>query len=201
MTSAADRNRAPGNKLRDPTVLPSESLEAGVLHNPFSTSRDWSEVFFVTLFSRRRFAIRTMFKNPGFTLIAALSLALASARTAHLQASQTLSSPSASILEPSSVLDITTNTPDNPLRRRLLPNSAIFKPNQILRRMSLSTLDGQRRDSAQTLPQVVSGVIAVTVFLRDFGVQPSRTRFCPRKAKFPRRDAVAVGRYDSAQRS
>jgi len=129
----------------------------------------------ITLFQDVRFAIRTMFKNPGFTLIAALSLALGiGANSAIFSLADALLLRPLPILEPSSVLDITTNTPDNPFGGVSYPN---FRDLQTKSKsfdgmvaFQLSTVSVAT--SAQTLPQVVSGVIASDNFFRDFGVQP-----------------------------
>jgi len=141
-----------------------------------------------------------MFKNPGFTLIAALSLALGiGANSAIFSLADALLLRPLPILEPSSVLDITTNTPDNPFGGVSYPN---FRDLQTKSKsfdgmvaFQLSTVSVAT--SAQTLPQVVSGVIASDNFFRDFGVQPISGRgFLPEEGKVPGRDAVAVVGYD-----
>jgi macrolide transport system ATP-binding/permease protein len=154
----------------------------------------------ITLFQDVRYAIRILIKNPGFTLIAALSLALGiGANSAIFSLADALLLRPLPILEPSSVMDISTSTPDNPFGSVSYPNfrdlQAKSQSFDSMVAFELSTLSVAT--SAQTLPQVVSGVIASDNFFRDFGVQPILGRgFLPEEGKVPGRDAVVVIGYD-----
>jgi predicted permease len=154
----------------------------------------------ITFFQDIRYAIRILFKNPGFTLIATLSLALGiGANSAIFSLADALLLRPLPILEPSSVVDISTTTPDNPFGSVSYPNfrdlQAKSQSFDTMVAFELSTLSVAT--SAQTLPQVVSGVIASDNFFRDFGVQPILGRgFLPEEGKVPGRDAVVVIGYD-----
>ena len=154
----------------------------------------------ITFLQDVRFALRILLKNPGFTLIAALSLALGiGANSAIFSLADALLLRPLPILEPSSVLDITTNTPDNPFGGVSYPNfrdlQAKSKSFDGMVAFQLSTLSVAT--SAQTLPQVVSGVVASDNLFQSFGVQPLLGRgFLPEEGKVPGRDAVAVISYD-----
>jgi predicted permease len=151
----------------------------------------------INFFQDIRYAIRILLKNPGFTLIATLSLALGiGANSAIFSLADALLLRPLPILEPSSVLDIGTNTPDNPFGngvsypnfRDLQSKSQSFEG---MVAFQLSTLSVAT--SAQSLPQVVSGVIATDNFFQALGVQPVLGRgFVPEEGKVPGRDAVAV---------
>src|ERR1700730_5494637 len=151
----------------------------------------------ITFFQDIRFAIRTMLKNPGFTLIATLSLALGiGANCAIFSLADALLLRPLPILEPSSVLDISTNTPDNPF------GNGVSYPNFHDLQAKSQSFDGMVAfqfstlsvaTSAQNLPQVVSGVIASENFFQALGVVPILSRgFLPEEGKVPGRDAVAV---------
>jgi predicted permease len=151
----------------------------------------------ITFFQDIRYAIRILLKNPGFTLIATLSLALGiGANSAIFSLADALLLRPLPILEPSSVLDISTNPPDNPFGggvsfpnfRDLQAKSQSFEG---MVAFQLSTLSVAT--SPKTLPQVVSGVIASDNFFQTLGVRPVLGRgFVPDEGKVPGRDAVAV---------
>jgi macrolide transport system ATP-binding/permease protein len=151
----------------------------------------------VTFFQDIRYAIRILLKNPGFTLIATLSLALGiGANSAIFSLADALLLRPLPILEPSSVLDINTSTPDNPFGggvsfpnfRDLQAKSHSFEG---MVAFQLSTLSVAT--SPNTVPQVVSGVIASENFFQTLGVRPVLGRgFLPDEGKVPGRDAVAV---------
>jgi macrolide transport system ATP-binding/permease protein len=151
----------------------------------------------ITFFQDIRYAIRILLKNPGFTLIATLSLALGiGANSAIFSLADALLLRPLPILEPSSVLDINTSTPDNPFGggvsfpnfRDLQAKSHSFEG---MVAFQLSTLSVAT--SPNTVPQVVSGVIASENFFQTLGVRPVLGRgFLPDEGKVPGRDAVAV---------
>ena len=154
----------------------------------------------ISFFQDVRYAIRILFKNPGFTLIAALSLALGiGANSAIFSLADALLLRPLPILEPSSVLDVSTNTTDNPFGGISYPNfrdlQAKSKSFDEMVAFQISTVSVAT--SAQAVPQIISGVIASENLFQALGVQPILGRgFLPEEGKVPGRDAVAVVSYD-----
>jgi predicted permease len=147
-----------------------------------------------------RFAIRVLLKNPGFTLIAALSLALGiGANSCIFSLADALFLRPLPVLEPSSVVNISTNTVDNPFNGISYPNFRDLRDKSHsfdgvvafrLSTMSVAT-------SAKSIPQVKTGVLASENFFQVLGVQPILGRgFLPDEGKVSGRDAVVVVSYD-----
>jgi predicted permease len=154
----------------------------------------------ISFFQDVRYAVRILFKNPGFTLIAALSLALGiGANSAIFSLADALLLRPLPILEPSSVLDISTSTTDNPFSGVSYPNfrdlQAKSKSFDGIVAFQISTVSVAT--SAQAVPQVISGVVASENLFQALGVRPILGRgFLPEEGKVPGRDAVAVVSYD-----
>src|SRR4051794_20446529 len=150
-----------------------------------------------TIIQDLRFAIRILIKNPGFSLIAIVSLALGiGANAAIFSLADALFLRPLPILEPSAVVNITTDTPENAFGQ----GSSVSYPNYLdLREKShsfesmtafqLTTLSVA--PSSRELPKIRTGVIASDNFFQTLGVQPVLGRaFLPEEGKVPGRDAV-----------
>jgi predicted permease len=174
-------------------------LEAGVLLPKHRVpGRPWRIIVF-TFFHDIRFAVRVLLKNPGFTLIAALSLALGIGANGCIfsLADAALLRP-LPVLEPSSVLNVSTNTPDNPF-------SAVSYPDYLDFRDKSHCFDGMVASQTATFsvatsttsfPQIRFGVLASDNFFQQLGVKPILGRgFLPEEGKVPGRDAVVVVSY------
>jgi putative ABC transport system permease protein len=156
-----------------------------------------------TILQDFRFALRILIKNPGFSLIAILSLALGiGANAAIFSLADALFLRPLPILEPSAVLNISTNTPDNPFTtgsnvsypnyRDLRDKSHSFESMTAFQLTTLSVAP-----SARDLPKVRTGVLASDSFFQTLGIQPFLGRtFLPEEGKVPGRDAVVVVGYD-----
>ena len=154
----------------------------------------------VTFFQDIRYALRILLKNPGFTLIAALSLALGiGANSAIFSLADAILLRPLPILEPCSVMHVSTTTPDNPYGGVSYPNYRDLRAKSQsfdgMLACRLSTLSVAT--SPKALPQIRSGVIASDNFFQTLGVQPFLGRgFLPEEGKVPGRDAVVVVSYD-----
>jgi predicted permease len=147
-----------------------------------------------------RYAFRILLKNPSFTLIAVLSLALGiGANSAIFSLADAILLRPLPILQPSSVLNVTTNTPDNPY-------GGVSYPNYLDLQAKSHSFDGMVAyqlatlsvaTSPKALPQICSGVIASDNFFSALGVLPILGRgFLAEEGKVPGRDAVVVISYD-----
>ena len=157
----------------------------------------------LTIIQDFRFALRILVKNPGFSLIAILSLALGiGANAAIFSLADALFLRPLPILEPSAVLNISTNTPGNPFStgsnvsypnyRDLRDKSHSFDSMTAFQLTTLSVAP-----SARDLPKVRTGVIASDNFFQTLGIQPLLGRtFLPEEGRVPGRDAVVVVGYD-----
>jgi predicted permease len=154
----------------------------------------------ITFLQDVRYAFRLLLKNPGFTAIAVLSLALGiGANSAIFSLADALLLRPLPILAPSDVMNISTSTPDNPF-------GAVSYPNYLDLRARSQSFDGMTAfelstlsiaTSPQALPQIYAGVVASDNFFQALGVQPILGRgFLPEEGKVPGRDAVAVISYD-----
>jgi predicted permease len=156
-----------------------------------------------TIIQDLRFAIRILIKNPGFSLIAIVSLALGiGANAAIFSLADALFLRPLPILEPSAVVNISTNQPANLFAQGSnvsYPNYRDFQEKshsfESMTAFQLTTLSVAT--SAKELPKIRTGVIASDNFFQTLGVQPVLGRtFLPEEGKVPGRDAVAVVGYD-----
>jgi len=154
----------------------------------------------ITFFQDVRYAIRILLKNPGFTAIAVLSLALGiGANCAIFSLADAVLLRPLPILAPSDVVNIDNTTPDNPFSGNSYPNfrdlRAQSKSFTDVTAFQLSTMSVSTRPDA--LPQIYSGVIASDNFFTALGIQPILGRtFLPSEGEVPGRDAVTVISYD-----
>jgi predicted permease len=150
----------------------------------------------ITFFQDIRYALRILLKNPGFTLIAVLSLALGiGANSAIFGLADAILLRPLPILTPSSVMNIGNTTPDNPY-------GGVSYPNYLDLQAKSQSFDGMIASefstvsvatSAKALPQVYFGVLVSDNFFQAMGVQPALGRgFLPEEGKVPGRDAVVV---------
>jgi len=156
-----------------------------------------------TIIQDLRFAIRILIKNPGFSLIAIVSLALGiGANAAIFSLADALFLRPLPILEPSAVVNISTNMPANLFAQGSnvsYPNYRDFQEKshsfESMTAFQLTTLSVAT--SPKDLPKIRTGVIASDNFFQTLGVQPVLGRtFLPEEGKVPGRDAVAVVAYD-----
>ena len=143
-----------------------------------------------TIIQDLRFAVRILIKNPGFSLIAILSLALGiGANAAIFSLADALFLRPLPILEPSAVVNVSTDTPENAFGQ----GSSVSYPNYLdLREKShsfesmtafqLTTLSVA--PSSRELPKIRTGVIASDNFFQTLGSTPCwAAHFYPRRAK------------------
>jgi len=141
-----------------------------------------------------------LLKNPGFMAIAALSLALAiGVNSAIFSLADALLLRPLPVLAPSSVLTVSTNTPDNPFGgvsypdyRDLQGKSHSFDSMVAYQLLTLSVAT-----SPHSSPQIRSGNIVTDNWFQALGVRPILGRgFLPEEGKVPGRDPVVVISYD-----
>ena len=156
-----------------------------------------------TILHDLRFAFRVLIKNPGFSLVAVLSLALGiGANAAIFSFADALFLRPLPILEPSSVLSINTNlsglmfnggnTVSYPNFRDLRDQSHSFESMTAFQLTTVSVAT-----STKDLPKVRTGVIASDNIFHTLGIQPMLGRaFLPEEGTVPGRDAVVVVGYD-----
>ena len=141
-----------------------------------------------------------LLKSPGFTAIAALSLALAiGVNSAIFSLADALLLRPLPVLAPSSVVTVSTNTPDNPFGgvsypdyRDLQAKSHSFDSMVAFQLLTLSVAT-----SPHSSPQIRSGNIVTDNWFQALGVRPILGRgFLPEEGKVPGRDAVVVVSYD-----
>lgn len=147
-----------------------------------------------------RYGVRMLLKNPGFTAIAALSLALGiGANSAIFSLADALLLRPLPVLEPSAVVTVSTNTPDNPYGGVSYPNyrdlDGRTKAFDGLVAYQLSVLSVASAPKAS--PQIRMGAVVSENWFQVLGVQPGLGRgFLPEEGKVPGRDAVAVVSYE-----
>jgi predicted permease len=158
------------------------------------------EALLVTLFQDIRYAVRILLKNPGFTLIAALSLALGiGANSAIFSLADAVLLRPLPVLAPGAVVTVSTNTPDNPYGGVSYPDYRDLRAkSQSFDGMvayQLSTMSAAT--SPKALPQIRTGLVVSDNWFQVLGVQPVLGRaFLPEEGKVPGRDAVVVVSYD-----
>jgi predicted permease len=158
------------------------------------------EALLVTLFQDICYAIRILLKNPGFTLIAALSLALGiGANSAIFSLADAVLLRPLPVLAPGAVVTVSTNTPDNPYGGVSYPDYRDLRAkSQSFDGMvayQLSTMSAAT--SPKALPQIRTGLVVSDNWFQVLGVQPVLGRaFLPEEGKVPGRDAVVVVSYD-----
>lgn len=154
----------------------------------------------ITFLQDVRYALRMLLKNPGFMAIAALSLALGiGLNSAIFSLADALLLRPLPVLSPSSVVTVSTNTPDNPFGgvsypdyRDLQDKSHSFDSMVAFRLLTFSVAT-----SPHSSPQVRSGNIVTDNWFQALGVRPILGRgFLPEEGKVPGRDAVVVISYD-----
>jgi predicted permease len=151
-------------------------------------------------FQEIRHAYRMLAKNPGFTAIATLSLALGiGANSAIFSLADALLLRPLPIRDPGEVVTVTTNTPDNPY-------SGVSYANYRDLRDKSRSFDGVVAfqfstwgvaTSAKDVAQMRMGVLVSDNFFQVFGVEPALGRsFRREESEVPGRDAVVVLGYD-----
>ena len=154
----------------------------------------------VTLLQDIRYAFRMLLKNPGFTIIAALSLALGiGANGAIFSLADAVLLRPLPVLEPSSVVTVSTNTPDNPFGGVSYPNyrdlreKAQAVDGMVAYQLSVLSMASTSKDA----PQIRMGMLVSDNFFDMLGIRPGLGRgFLPEEGKVPGRDAVVVLSYD-----
>ena len=147
-----------------------------------------------------RQAIRLLAKNPGFTAIAALSLAIGiGANSAVFSLADALLLRPLPVADPSGVLSVSTDTPDNSFGGTSFPNYRDLRDkNQTfagLVAFEFYTFGFATSPSVQ--PQMRMGLLVSDNFFQVLGIQPAQGRaFLPEEGKVTGRDAIAVLSYD-----
>jgi macrolide transport system ATP-binding/permease protein len=148
------------------------------------------------LFKEIRQAFRLLAKNPGFTAIAALSLALGiGANSAIFSLADAILLRPLPVAHASQVLSVRTETPSTPLDGLSFPEYRdIRDKNQSLEGLiafQFTTVGFAA--SGKALPQMRMGQMVSDNFFNVLGVQPSLGRaFLPNEGKVPGRDAILI---------
>jgi predicted permease len=151
------------------------------------------------LFKEIRQAIRLLAQNPGFTAIAALSLALGiGANSAIFSLADAILLRPLPVPQPSRVLNLTTETPS-------APRDGVSYPEYRDIRDKNRSLDGLIAfqfttvgfaATGKALPQMRMGQMVSDNFFSVLGVQPSLGRaLLPEEGKVPGRDAILILSY------
>jgi predicted permease len=147
-----------------------------------------------------RQAFRLLGKNPGFTAIAVLSLALGiGANSAIFSFADALMLRPLSVPDPGGLLTVATKTPDDPYGATSFPDYRDLRD----KNQSFESLAAFRfytfgfAPSAQVQPQMRMGLLVSDNFFRAARIQPALGRaFLDEEGKVPGRDAIAVLSYD-----
>lgn len=154
----------------------------------------------ITFLQDVRYALRMLLKNPGFMAIAALSLALGiGLNSAIFSLADALLLRPLPVLSPSSVVTVSTNTPDNPFGGVSYPDYRDLqdKSHSFDSMVAFQLLTFSVATSPHSSPQVRSGNIVTDNWFQALGVRPILGRgFLPEEGKVPGRDAVVVISYD-----
>jgi len=141
-----------------------------------------------------------MLKNPGFTLVAVLSLSIGiGANSAMFSLADALLLRPLPVSEPSDVVTINSKTPKDPFGNLSYRDYADVRDHST----SFSGLVGYTvmpmafAKEAHTLPQIKYGLVVSGNFLAAMGIRPELGRdFLPNEDQVPRRDEVVVLGYD-----
>ena len=147
-----------------------------------------------------RQAIRLLAKNPGFTAVAALSLAIGiGANSAIFSFADALLLRPLPVLDPGGVVTISTNTPDNQFGGTSFPDYRDLREKS----QSFAGMVGYEfytfgfATSPGVQPQMRLGFLVSDNFFDVLGVRPALGRsFLPDEAKVSGRDPIAVLSYD-----
>jgi putative ABC transport system permease protein len=148
------------------------------------------------LFKEIRQAIRLLLNNPGFTAIAALSLALGiGANSAIFSLADAILLRPLPVREPSHLLNVITATPSTPRDNLSYPEYRdIREKSQSLAGViafQLTTVGFA--DTPKALPQMRMGQMVSDNFFKVLDVQPALGRaFLPDEGKVPGRDAIVI---------
>ena len=157
-------------------------------------------ILLAMLLKEIRHAFRLLAKNPGFTAIAALSLAIGiGANSAIFSFGDALLLRPLPIPHSSDVLTISTNTPDNPFGGTSFPDYRHFRDKsrsfESIAAYQFYTFGFATSPAVQ--PQMRLGFLVSGNFFSSMGVQPALGRaFLAEEAKTSGRDAIAVLSYD-----
>jgi putative ABC transport system permease protein len=157
-------------------------------------------ILLAMLLQEFRHAFRLLAKNPGFTAIAALSLAIGiGANSTIFSLADALLLRPLPVSKPGEVLTITTDTPDNPFAATSFPDYREFRDKsrsfESIAAFRFYTFGFATSPSVQ--PQMRFGLLVSDNFFRVMGVQPALGRaFLAGEAKTSGRDAIAVLSYD-----
>jgi hypothetical protein len=147
-----------------------------------------------------RQAIRLLAKNPGFTAIAALSLAIGiGANSAVFSLADALLLRPLPVENPSEVLSVSSDTPDNAFGGTSFPNYRDFRDKSQtfagLAAFDLYTFGFATSPTVQ--PQMRMGFQVSDNFFQVLGIRPALGRaFMPEEGKVPGRDTIALLSYD-----
>jgi predicted permease len=146
-----------------------------------------------------RFAFRMLVKNPGFTLVAVLSLAIGTgANSAMFSLADALLLRPLPVARPGEVLTVASRTPKDPFGQTSYRDYADLRDNShTVQGMVATTLLGVGfTASKDALPQVKYGLLASGNLFQVMGVKPFLGRaFRPDEDQVPGRDAVVVLGY------
>ncbi len=160
----------------------------------------WKSVYPRQMFKDIRQALRVLAKNPGFTAVAVLSLAIGiGANSAIFSLADALLLRPLPVRQPSRLMDVSTSTPENQFGATSFPNYRDFREKshsfEGLVAYEFYTFGFATSPSVQ--PQMRMGFLVSDNFFQTLGVQPTIGRgFTAEEAKVPGRDALVILSYD-----
>jgi len=160
----------------------------------------WAWVWLETLLQDLRYALRMLRRNPGFTLVAVLSLAIGIGVNASMfSLADALLLRPLSVSRPNEVVTVTGVTPSDPSANISYRDYVDFRDRsrsfQGLVAYTLSTFGFSARPGG--LPQMKVGYLVSGNLFRAMGVEPELGRaFLPEEDQVPGRDAVVVLGHD-----